>query len=103
MTTVPPQVVTDERGTRFEVAVDGQTAELSYRVAGDRMVLVHTEVPDAFEGMGIGSDLVRAAVEHARRNGLTIVPRCPFARGWLERHPRELERVAIDWSEPDER
>jgi predicted GNAT family acetyltransferase len=29
---------------------------------------------------------------------MTIVPLCPFARGWLERHPDEAARVPVDWS-----
>jgi predicted GNAT family acetyltransferase len=41
--------------------------------------------------------LVTAAGDRAAREGLTIVPYCPFARRWLERHPDVAERVAIDW------
>jgi predicted GNAT family acetyltransferase len=82
---------------RFELDVDGHIAELYYRVEGSRLVLIHTEVPDALGGKGIGGLLVRAAVDRAASDGLTIVPRCPFARGWLERHPDEVGTVAIDW------
>ena len=46
----------------------------------------HTVVPRDLEGQGIGSALVRAAVEHARAAGLRIVPTCSFAREWLVRH-----------------
>lgn len=41
--------------------------------------------------------LVKAAVDRAVRDGLTIVPRCPFARRWLERHPDEAAGALIDW------
>ena len=68
---------------RFELDADGHAAELVYRVVGDRLVLIHTEVPVALGGRGIGGRLVQAAVERAAADGLTIVPRCPFARrGW---------------------
>jgi predicted GNAT family acetyltransferase len=60
-------------------------------------VLIHTETPDELEGRGIGSALVRAALDAAAAAGLTLVPRCPFAREWLERHPEEAARVQIDW------
>jgi predicted GNAT family acetyltransferase len=40
---------------------------------------------------------VTAAVDRAARDGLTIVPFCPFARRWLERHSDVADRVAIDW------
>jgi len=87
--------VTDEG--RFELGADGPTAELVYRVEGTYLVLVHTEVPEALEGEGVGGRLVRAAVDRAARDGLTIVPLCPFARGWLKRHPDEAARVPVDW------
>jgi hypothetical protein len=82
---------------RFELDADGHVAELAYRVVGDRLVLIHTEVPVALGGRGIGGRLVRAAVERAAADGLTIVPRCPFARRWLERHPDEAGTVPVDW------
>ncbi len=43
--------------------------------------------------------LVTAAVDQAARDGLTIVPLCPFARSWLERHPDAAARARIDWGE----
>ena len=92
------QPVTDNVGShRFEVTIDGHLAELVYAVDDDRLVLIHTGVPDELEGRGLGGRLVRAALERAVREGLTIVPRCPFARSWLERHPDDAARVKIDW------
>lgn len=89
-------VTNNEAEQRFEITIDGHRAELTYRSHCDRLVLVHTEVPDALEGRGIGGDLVRAAVEHAATHGLTLVPSCPFARGWLARHPDVAARVKIE-------
>jgi uncharacterized protein len=83
--------------SRFELHADGWLAELIYRVRGDRLVLVHTEVPVQLEGRGIGGRLVTAAVDRAAREGLTLVPLCPFARDWLERHPEAASRAVIDW------
>jgi hypothetical protein len=87
--------VADEE--RFELKGDGPTAELVYRVKAPYLVLIHTEVPEALEGQGVGGRLVRAAVDRAVRDGLTIVPLCPFARGWLQRHPDEAARAPVDW------
>jgi uncharacterized protein len=94
-----PDVVDDEAGTRFEIRANGQVAELVYRRNGRRLVLVHTEVPAELEGRGIGGRLVRAAVDRAARDGLTIVPLCPFARGWLERHDEVAGRAQVDWGD----
>jgi len=51
------------------------------------MVLVHTEVPESAEGKGVGSALARAALDHARREDLSVVPRCPFMASYIRRHP----------------
>jgi predicted GNAT family acetyltransferase len=61
-------------------------------------VLVHTEVPEQLGGRGIGGQLVRAALEWAARDGLVIVPWCPFARKWLTDHPEATAAVGIDWA-----
>ena len=82
---------------RFEVTEDGHLAELVYHVHGDGLTLIHTEVPDELEGRGIGSLLVKAALDRARRDHLTIVPSCPFARSWLEKHRDQIGDVTIDW------
>jgi uncharacterized protein len=90
-------VIDNTDASRFELRADGWLAELLYRVRGKRLVLIHTEVPVELEGRGIGGRLVTAAVDRAAREGLTLVPLCPFARGWLERHPEAASRAAIDW------
>jgi uncharacterized protein len=91
-----PQVTDNEAASRFELTVDGVLAELRYRRNGQRLVLIHTGVPADLEGRGLGGALVRAAVERAERDGMTVVPLCPFARDWLERHPDVAAKVTVD-------
>lgn len=91
------QVTDNQVKTRFELRADGRLAVLPYRINGKRLVLLHTEVPAELEGRGIGGRLVTAAVGQAAREGMTVVPLCPFARGWLERHADVASRAAIDW------
>jgi len=90
-------VIDNTDASRFELRADGRLAELVYHVRGDRLVLVHTEVPIEMEGHGVGGRLVTAAVDRAVREGLTLVPLCPFARGWLQRHPDAASKAVIDW------
>ena len=72
---------------RYELDVDGATALLYYRLAPGVITLVHTEVPSALEGRGIGSKLVRAVLEDIRAQGLKVVARCPFVSAWMSKHP----------------
>ena len=92
-----PQVTDNPARSRFELSADGDLAELVYHRNRNRLVLIHTEVPAELEGLGLGGRLVAAAIDRAADDGLTVVPSCPFARGWLERHPAEAGRVTIDW------
>ncbi len=84
----------DER--RFEIVEDAGVAVLDYRRRGDRLVLVHTGVPEELEGNGYGGRLVAAAIEAARHEGLTVVPECPYARSWIEKHPDRVQGVTVD-------
>src|SRR5258708_27776475 len=88
----------NQDSSRLEIRADGQLAELIYRTRAGRLILVHTEVPEALGGRGIGGELVRAAIRKAKAESMTLVPLCPFARSWLERHPDEAETVQIDWT-----
>ena len=90
--------VTDHQAaSRFEISDGGHLAELRYHRNGNRLTLIHTEVPVELEGRGFGGRLVTAAVDRAAREGLTIVPFCPFARRWLESHADVADQVTIDW------
>ena len=91
-----PAVTDNPAASRFEYTADGHLAELTYRLRAGRLVLLHTGTPPELEGHGIGSALVRAAIDRAAREGLVVVPLCPFARAWLEHHPEEASRVTID-------
>ena len=72
---------------RFELAVEGQVAFVQYERKNDRIVFLHTEVPPAFRGRGIGENLVKGALDAARREGLRVVPVCPFVKAYLRKHP----------------
>jgi len=80
------QVQRNQGEEQFEAAVGGDKAVLTYAEQNGKLYLLHTEVPEAMEGQGIGSALVRAAMEYARGQSVKVVPFCPFARAWLHRH-----------------
>jgi uncharacterized protein len=64
-------------------------AEMTYSKAGDKLIIIdHTEVSDALRGKGAGKQLVTAAVEHARKNQLKILPLCPFAKSVFDKTPQ---------------
>lgn len=80
--------------SRFETEVEGGLAHCDYRMQDGVMLIVHTEVPPALEGRGIGAALVRAALEHASAAGLRVRPRCGFVSAYVARHPQYRALVA---------
>lgn len=87
-------VVNNESASRFEVDLDGQVGVADYRRSGDRIEFTHTEVPPSLRGRGVGEALAREALEHARREGLEVVPTCRFIAGYIDRHPEYQDLVA---------
>ena len=89
--------VTDNQDQhRFEARVDGELAGFAeYRLRGDDVIIfTHTEVDDAYEGRGVGSALARQALDAVRDAGeRRVVPRCPFIKAWIDRHPDYRELV----------
>lgn len=80
--------------SRFEIHVDGSLAGYAgYRLAPGRIVFVHTEIKDAFRGRGLGGELVRGALDAARRRRLAVIPECPFIRSWIAQHPDHVDLV----------
>jgi predicted GNAT family acetyltransferase len=72
---------------RFELEVDGHTAVAYYRPSPGLLTFTHTEVPPELGGRGVGSTLVRGALELARAQGLKVASRCPFVSAYLGKHP----------------
>lgn len=91
------EIKQSENGNKgaFFIEVDGKReAEMTYSIAGTgRIIIDHTEVSDKLKGMSAGKQLVAAAVTHARKNKLKVLPLCPFARAVFER-TREYNDVS---------
>jgi hypothetical protein len=73
---------------RYEVLLGDEVVGIAeYVTLGSRRVFTHTQVDRGLEGRGVGSALVRGALDDVRARGLVASNRCPFIRTFLERHP----------------
>lgn len=70
-------------------------AVAEYLRVGDTVIFTHTEVPEDLEGEGVGSRLVRGALERVRAEGLRVRSTCPFVSAFLARHP-EFRDLMVD-------
>ena len=88
-------VVDHPDAERYEIAVDGERAGfVTYRLAPGVISFLHTEVNPAHERKGLGSRLVRDALDDARARGLTVRPVCPFVAWFVETHEEYRALVA---------
>jgi len=79
---------------RFELAAQGQVAELSYRRAEGTISLDHTYVPAPIEGQGVAAKLTRTALDYARAEGLRVVPACSYVAAYIRNNPEYQDLVA---------
>jgi predicted GNAT family acetyltransferase len=89
-----PRVEDNPAMGRFEMGSGDSAAFVEYRRAGDRIALLHTEVPEALSGKGVGSKLVRGVLDALRAEGAKVVPRCEFVAAFVERHPEYRDLLA---------
>ena len=87
----------EESGHRgaFFLRQDGKRlAELTYTIAGTRVIIDHTDVDAVLRGTGAGNKLVAAAVDWARAGNHRLLPLCPFARSVFDKTPEYADVLA---------
>ena len=81
------EIVNNPAKHRYELAVEGHIAATYYEIAGGVITFVHTEVPPELGGKGIGSTLIKGALDQVRTAGLKVIAQCPFVKGYIDKHP----------------
>ncbi len=84
-------VIDNEAARRFDLEENGHTAFATYRRAGDIVTIPHVEAPMELRGKGTASRLMEGIVGLARADGFKIVPSCPYAVAWFQRHPETAD------------
>jgi predicted GNAT family acetyltransferase len=85
---------------RYELHDDGElVGEIRYRKVPGGLALVHTEVDP--KRHGLGTELVRGALDDMRERGLRVVPVCPFVAAFIRRYPEYADLVTADDATPE--
>ena len=80
--------------SRFETTVDGHLAYAAYELEEPKsIVFAHTIVPDEISGRGVAGEIVKHALDYARKEKLTVVPQCAYVASYIKRHPEYEELV----------
>lgn len=89
-----PDIRNNEDRRRYEISVDSELAGFAqYSVRPSRIIITHTEVFDQFEGQGLAGKLIKFALDDIRARGLDVVPLCPYAAAYIEKHPEYEDLV----------
>lgn len=91
----PLTIHNNERNLQFELFLDDERAFLEYRFHEGFIILMHTDVPEKLGGKGVGSALAAHAFNYARAHHLKVKVYCPFVMSWLEKHPEQMDIVAL--------
>ena len=80
------EIVNNKTLHRYELAVEGHIAATYYEISGGVITFVHTEVPPELGGKGIGSKLIRGALDQVRADGLKVIAQCPFVKAFIAKN-----------------
>lgn len=80
---------------RFETTIDGYTGFLSYEIMDDTTLNYnHTIVPKELGGRGLGTALVKHALDYANEHNKKVVPSCSFVASYINRQPEYQHLLA---------
>ena len=89
------EIVNNRPQHRYQLAVDGHIAATYYAIADGVISFVHTEVPPELGGKGIGSRLIRGALDQVRADGLKVIPQCQFVKAFIEKNAPYQDLLAV--------
>ncbi len=87
MTGFDYKVIHNELNHRFEVELPGDKAVLIYTLKSDLFLIIHTEVPPAYEGRGIAGTMAKTALEFALEKGYLVRSYCSYTTHYIDSHP----------------
>lgn len=80
-------LVVNEARRRFELTIDGLTSFIDFKQKGERLYLIHTEVPQELKGKGVAPAMLEKTLNYLEENKLKVVPVCSYVKMFLKRHP----------------
>lgn len=88
-------IVNNKAQRRFELVVDDHLAAAYYKMEGDVITFIHTEVPPELGGRGIGSILVQGVLDQVRAAGWKVIAECPFVKAWIGKHTEYKDLLQV--------
>ena len=81
-----PTITHRPEAQRFETTINGQTGYISYKERDNTLIYDHTIVPQSLGGRGVGSALVKHALDFAHEHHKKVIPQCSFVSAYIKKH-----------------
>lgn len=76
----------NEELNRFEIYSDGELAGFAdFKVSNQMISYTHTEIDPRFGGQGLGSQLIKEALDEALEQNLEVAPHCSFVSAYIKK------------------
>ena len=80
-------VLKNDELNRFEIYSDGELAGFAeFKVANQKISYTHTEIDPRFGGQGLGSQLIKEALDEALEQNLEVAPYCSFVSAYIKKN-----------------
>lgn len=89
------QLIHNKEKKQYEFHIENHIPKIEYIVNNlQNVYLTHTEVPRELEGKGVGKQLVEKVLIDIEKNGMHVVPLCPFVSAYIRRNPEWKRLIA---------
>jgi predicted GNAT family acetyltransferase len=79
-------VVKNYELNRFEIYSDGELAGFAdFKIENQVISYTHTEIDPRFGGKGLGSQLIKEALDKALEQDLEVAPYCSFVSAYIKK------------------
>ena len=87
-------VLKNKELNRFEIYSDGELAGFAeFKIKNQMISYTHTEIDTRFGGQGLGSQLIKEALDEALEQNLEVAPYCSFVSAYIKKSGEKYLRL----------
>ena len=80
-------ILKNDELNRFEIYSDGELAGFAdFKIENQMISYTHTEIDPRFGGQGLGSQLIKEALDEALEQNLEVAPYCSFVSAYIKKN-----------------
>ena len=80
-------ILKNEELNRFEIYSNGELAGFAeFKVSNQMISYTHTDIDPRFGGKGLGSQLIKEALDEALEQNLEVAPYCSFVSTYIKKN-----------------